>query len=108
MSANPQLSQVSGQGLFPLPFDTERLLLSREIEFSVDGVQTQGGSWSGRGRLFLSNLRIVLVADKEDSSGKHRIITVYWEAQTAPIVTTGGSGLKRMQSRPKAYPMNGE
>lgn len=69
MSANPQLSQVPGHGLIPLPFEAEHLLLSRQVEFYLDGVRTQSGSWSARGHLFLSSLRLVLVADKEDSSG---------------------------------------
>ena len=80
MSANPRLTQVPGQGLVPLPYDTERLLLSREVDFSMNGVQTQTGRWSARGHLFLSNLRLILTTEKEDSSGesglrvwKHRL-----------------------------------
>ena len=73
MSANPQVSDVHGQGLFPLPYDTERLLLSREIEFRADGVQTQAGSWSARGKLFLSNLRLILISNHEDMSGEQSI-----------------------------------
>ena len=70
MSANPRLTQVPGQGLVPLPYDTEHLLLSREVDFSVDGVQTQTGRWSARGHLFLSNLRLILTTEKEDTSGE--------------------------------------
>ena len=78
MSANPQLSQVPDHDLIPLPFEAEHLLLSRQVEFYLDGVRTQSGSWSARGHLFLSSLRLILVADKEDNSGEAAYEGISW------------------------------
>ena len=67
MSANPRLTQVPGAGLLPLPYDQEALTLKREcLDLSLDGLQTRSGKWTARGSLFLSNLRLVFVADQEE------------------------------------------
>ena len=68
MSANPRLISVPGAGLLPLQYDRESLALRREgLEVALDGVQTRTGKWSAHGNLFLSNLRLVFVADKEEA-----------------------------------------
>ncbi|GJP59044.1 hypothetical protein CLOP_g7101 [Closterium sp. NIES-67] len=60
MAANPQLD---GQGI-PVPFVGEVMVLRRDgIEFHVDKMpQVASGKWVGRGTLFLSNIRMVFVA----------------------------------------------
>jgi len=70
MSANPALVQtVTGQ-LVPAPFANELFVLTRpKVGFELDGVQTRNGKWSATGALFLSNVRLVFLADKADSSG---------------------------------------
>ncbi|CAI5498075.1 unnamed protein product [Closterium sp. Naga37s-1] len=60
MAANPQLD---GQGI-PVPFVGEVMVLRRDgIEFHVDKMpQVASGKWVCRGSLFLSNIRMVFVA----------------------------------------------
>ena len=74
MAANPRLSQVPGAGLLPLPYDREVLALKREgLDIRLDGVHARSGTlWQARGSLYLSNLRLVFVADQEDPSSGAR------------------------------------
>ncbi len=38
----------------------------------LDAVHTASGKWSARGALFLSNIRLVFIADTPDASGDLR------------------------------------
>lgn len=40
------------------------------VQLDLDGVRTASGKWSVRGFLFLSNVRMVFVAEKPDPSGR--------------------------------------
>ncbi|KAL6748548.1 hypothetical protein V8C86DRAFT_2874636, partial [Haematococcus lacustris] len=39
------------------------------MQLNLTGVRTANGKWSARGSLFLSNVRLVFIADKADPSG---------------------------------------
>eukprot|EP00195_Chlamydomonas_chlamydogama_P002390 CAMPEP_0202922856 /NCGR_PEP_ID=MMETSP1392-20130828/78143_1 /ASSEMBLY_ACC=CAM_ASM_000868 /TAXON_ID=225041 /ORGANISM="Chlamydomonas chlamydogama, Strain SAG 11-48b" /LENGTH=224 /DNA_ID=CAMNT_0049616509 /DNA_START=50 /DNA_END=724 /DNA_ORIENTATION=+ len=70
MSANPALVLTYAQELVPAPFPGESFLLRRTgVQLDLDGVRTPSGKWSTRGSLFLSNIRLVFIADKADASG---------------------------------------
>lgn len=70
MTANPALVQTFQGELIPAPFANELFVLRRpKVGFELDGVQTRNGKWSATGALYLSNIRLVFVADKADPSG---------------------------------------
>eukprot|EP01018_Ginkgo_biloba_P017629 Gb_02071 [translate_table: standard] len=62
MAVNPQLF---GNGL-PVPFFNELFVLAREaVEFEVDKIpEAPGGKVSAKGTIYLSNVRMVFVANK--------------------------------------------
>lgn len=74
MSVNPALIHISdphthgGQAmLFPAPFQGESFLASREgMQMDIDQVLTPSKRWSAKGTVFLSNVRLVFVADQPD------------------------------------------
>eukprot|EP00271_Cylindrocystis_brebissonii_P008913 TRINITY_DN23441_c0_g1_i1.p1 TRINITY_DN23441_c0_g1~~TRINITY_DN23441_c0_g1_i1.p1 ORF type:complete len:208 (+),score=39.73 TRINITY_DN23441_c0_g1_i1:194-817(+) len=61
MAINPDLDSFNR----PVPFVNEAMVLARDgIEFEVDKIPAfQGGRWHGRGTVYLSNIRMVLVAN---------------------------------------------
>lgn len=71
MAANPPLCHDSRYPVrFPLPYFGEQIALSRsgiEIKLEGPGLRTRNHKWSARGTVFLSNMRLVFVADKPDS-----------------------------------------
>ncbi|WIA21976.1 hypothetical protein OEZ85_004333 [Tetradesmus obliquus] len=70
MAANPALVQTFNNELIPAPFANEVFVLKRpKVGFELDGVQTRNGKWSTTGALYLSNVRLVFVAEKADASG---------------------------------------
>mmetsp|Transcript_10745 Transcript_10745/g.29518 ORF Transcript_10745/g.29518 Transcript_10745/m.29518 type:complete len:219 (+) Transcript_10745:76-732(+) len=70
MAANPALVQVAAGQLLPAPYPHESFVLKRSgVQLELDQVQTQKGKWSAWGQLYLSNIRMVFVADKADPSG---------------------------------------
>ncbi|KAF8063821.1 satP [Scenedesmus sp. PABB004] len=70
MAANPALVQAFSGELHPAPFANETFVLKRpQVGFELDAVQTASGKWSATGCLYLSNVRVVFVADKADASG---------------------------------------
>lgn len=70
MAANPALVQTFQGELIPAPFANELFVLKRpKVGFELDGVQTRKGRWSASGALYLSNIRLVFVAEKADASG---------------------------------------
>jgi hypothetical protein len=99
MAVNPALVQTYEGRLVPAPFANEVFVLTRpKVGFELDGVQTRSGKcvarssyqfpcsllllahaahaaalgtcrWSTTGALFLSNVRVVFLADKADASG---------------------------------------
>ncbi|CAL5228893.1 g12110 [Coccomyxa viridis] len=73
MAANPPLLQSTfGQNsLVPTPYPREAICLSRQgILLNIDGVRTSDGRWSAKGTLYLTNMRIVFIADgQEQGSG---------------------------------------
>eukprot|EP00798_Chlamydomonas_sp_ICE-L_P008155 gene8155-1408_t len=69
MSSNPALVECQGE-LFPAPFPGESFLLQREgVMGEIDGLRTANGKWSSKGRMFLSNIRLVYIASAADPSG---------------------------------------
>ncbi|MEW5302031.1 MAG: hypothetical protein WDW36_004843 [Sanguina aurantia] len=70
MSANPSLVRAPTGELFPAPFPEEAFVLKRTgMMLELDGVQTSSKRWSTTGVLYLSNVRLVFVADQMDPSG---------------------------------------
>ena len=70
MTANPPLVQGRDGILCPQPYQNEAIVLRREsIELGLDNLHTSSGKWATRGVLYLTNLRLVFVAAKEDGSG---------------------------------------
>ncbi|KAF6256827.1 hypothetical protein COO60DRAFT_1527353 [Scenedesmus sp. NREL 46B-D3] len=70
MSANPALVQTFNNELIPAPFANEVFVLKRpKVGFELNGVQTRNGKWATTGALYLSNVRLVFVAEKPDASG---------------------------------------
>eukprot|EP00882_Tetradesmus_deserticola_P002287 GHRQ01002441.1.p1 GENE.GHRQ01002441.1~~GHRQ01002441.1.p1 ORF type:complete len:213 (+),score=79.22 GHRQ01002441.1:234-872(+) len=70
MSANPSLVQTFNNELIPAPFANEVFVLKRpKVGFELDGVQTRNGKWATTGALYLSNVRLVFVAENADASG---------------------------------------
>ncbi|KAF5837699.1 hypothetical protein DUNSADRAFT_4008 [Dunaliella salina] len=71
MAANPALVQIAPGQLLPAPYPHESFVLKRSgVQLELDQVQTQKGKWSTWGQLYLSNIRMVFVADKADPSGE--------------------------------------
>ncbi|KAL4452244.1 hypothetical protein ABPG75_007906 [Micractinium tetrahymenae] len=73
MAANPPLYVDPHNQRFrwPLPYVGEQILLSRGgVELKLEGaaLRTRSHKWSARGTVFLSNMRMVFIADKPDSS----------------------------------------
>ncbi|GAX82994.1 hypothetical protein CEUSTIGMA_g10421.t1 [Chlamydomonas eustigma] len=69
MAANPALVQTP-EGLVPAPFPNESFLLKRDgIMLELDGVRTTNGKWNSKGSVFVSNIRLVFIAEKADTSG---------------------------------------
>jgi hypothetical protein len=71
MSANPALMPIHdalhGSILFPAPFQGESFLASRQgMQFDIESVLTTSKKWSAKGTMFLSNVRMVFVADAPD------------------------------------------
>lgn len=62
MAANPAV--VTAQGIpAPAPFPGESLVLRRDnVEFVIDGLRTQSGKWLAKGTLWLSDVRLVVIA----------------------------------------------
>lgn len=70
MTANPSLVRLPNGELLPAPFPNESVVLKRAgMTLELDGVHTRSGKWSSKGDLFLSDVRLVFVAEKPDSSG---------------------------------------
>ncbi|CAG9465725.1 unnamed protein product [Pedinophyceae sp. YPF-701] len=70
MAANPALVRLLHGAASPLPFEGERLLMYRTgVELKVDSVRTRSGTWQASGAVFLSDIRLVFIADREDPSG---------------------------------------
>ncbi|CAK0784918.1 hypothetical protein CVIRNUC_008123 [Coccomyxa viridis] len=70
MAANPPLLRgpFGPNHLVPTPYAMEAICLSRQgIMLSIDGVRTRDGRWSAKGTLYLTNMRIVFVADQEEA-----------------------------------------
>ncbi|KAG1671794.1 hypothetical protein FOA52_000171 [Chlamydomonas sp. UWO 241] len=56
--------------LVPAPFPGERFLLRRDgVTLDIDSVRTRSGKWGPKGFLFVSNVRLVFMAEKPDESG---------------------------------------
>lgn len=73
MAANPPLfvDAHNQRVRWPLQYVGEQILLSRGgVELKLEGspLRTRSHRWSARGTVFLSNMRMVFVADKPDSS----------------------------------------
>lgn len=70
MAANPALIQTPMGEMMPAPFPNESFVLRRPgCGFEVDGVRTRSGKWATVGSIYLSNVRMVFLADKPDASG---------------------------------------
>ncbi|KAI8475818.1 MAG: hypothetical protein J3K34DRAFT_464442 [Monoraphidium minutum] len=70
MAANPALVQTGNGEMMPAPFPSEVFILRRPgCGFEVDGVRTRSGKWSSKGTVYLSDIRMVFLADKADESG---------------------------------------
>lgn len=70
MAANPALVVGLHGEVIPAPFSQELFALKRGgVNFEVDSVHTRSGKWSTSGTVFMSNLRMVFVAEKPDPSG---------------------------------------
>lgn len=74
MAANPPLcvgQGPMGPATFPLPYHGELIAMSRggvQLELRGPALRTRGNKWGARGTIFLSNMRLVFVADKPDGS----------------------------------------
>lgn len=56
--------------MMPAPFPNETFILQRPgCGFEIDGVRTRSGKWSAKGSVYLSNIRLVFLANKADQSG---------------------------------------
>eukprot|EP00803_Ostreobium_quekettii_P003229 evm.model.scf_1010.6 EVM.evm.TU.scf_1010.6 scf_1010:34419-38685(-) len=63
MAGNPQLSQVNSGEIVPAPFAEEIVVLRRRgVEIALDGFGPRN-RWKAKGLLFLSNVRLVFVAN---------------------------------------------
>ncbi|PNW85493.1 hypothetical protein CHLRE_03g189100v5 [Chlamydomonas reinhardtii] len=72
MTANPALVRTFANELCPAPFPEEVFVLRRAgVQIELQGVQTRVKGWQARGALYLSNVRLVFVADKPDELGLH-------------------------------------
>lgn len=70
MAANPALVSGRDGQLTPAPFPLEYFALRRPgVTFEIDGVMVRNGKWSTPGVVYMSNLRLVFIADKTDESG---------------------------------------
>lgn len=70
MTANPALVRTFANELCPAPFPEEVFVLRRAgVQIELQGVQTRVKGWQARGALYLSNVRLVFVADKPDELG---------------------------------------
>lgn len=70
MAANPALVRTATGEMMPAPFANEAFILRRPgCGFEIDGVRTRKGTWSSKGCVYLSNVRLVFLADKPDESG---------------------------------------
>lgn len=68
MAANPALAQ-SEFGPVPVPYAGEWIGLARPgVEVVLDGLPQNPKKWTRRGTIFLTNLRMVFVADVPDAS----------------------------------------
>ena len=75
MAANPPLAVMTlpnGESKqLPHLYLHEYLMLERKgIVFDIEGVRTPNGKWNATGNLFLSNFRMVFLANKQDKSGR--------------------------------------
>lgn len=67
MAANPALVQAPTGEMLPAPFPAEAFVLRRPgCAFEIDGVRTRSGKWSARGTVYVSNVRLVFIADAAD------------------------------------------
>lgn len=63
MAANPVTVTSQGREV-PAPFPGEVLALRRDsVEFVIDELRTRSGKWQAKGTLWLSNVRLVVIAD---------------------------------------------
>lgn len=70
MAANPALQPTTDGKLMPAVYQGEVVALRRDaIDIFLDGVRTASGTWSIRGILYLTSLRLVFVANLADASG---------------------------------------
>lgn len=70
MAANPALVRTYQGELVPAPYPQEVFVLKRSgMQLELDGVHTSNGKWSAKGMLYISNIRMVFIADKPDASG---------------------------------------
>lgn len=70
MAANPAIVECATGERMPAPFANEAFVLRRPgCGFEVDGVRTRSGKWATTGSVFLSNIRLVFLADRPDASG---------------------------------------
>jgi len=72
MAINPALVTTGTTELFPAPFPGESILLKRtKMSLDLNGLRSNPSKWSSRGTLYLTNIRMVFVADARDPSGLH-------------------------------------
>lgn len=68
MAANPPLVE-SPQGLVPAPYASEWIGLARSgVEIRIDGHPQGPDRWDRRGTIFITNLRMVFVAEVPDAA----------------------------------------
>lgn len=74
MAANPALAAYEDSSLGPQLYNGEALVLRRDhVAAEFDNLRTASGKWKSTGALYLSNLRLVFVAQQRDpESGEHR------------------------------------
>ncbi|KFM24130.1 hypothetical protein F751_1395 [Auxenochlorella protothecoides] len=68
MAANPPLVE-SPQGLVPAPYASEWIGLARSgVDIRIDGHPQGPDRWDRRGTIFITNLRMVFVAEVPDAA----------------------------------------
>ena len=64
MAANPPLVTGWGGATIPAPYAEEQIILARPgVELVIEGSADVGGRWRAKGTAFLTNMRMVFVAD---------------------------------------------
>lgn len=67
MAANPPLVTGWGGATLPAPYAEEQIILARPgVELEIEGSADVGGRWRAKGAAFLTNMRLVFVADNAE------------------------------------------